>query len=166
MTALLFHNIVAGLVLAWAGADPGTPTIAPGPDVCALLTEAEAEEILGKQLPAPQPQSTGDCWYTTEPGSMGEIILSVLPVQFKSKDAFHAFLLKETNETNARIKKAMEKSGVTVKETVVEPVPEVGAPAYYAEPGLFVLIGTQVLGIYATREQAVAVAAKAVPRFR
>jgi hypothetical protein len=53
-----------------------------------------------------------------------------------------------------------------VKPTTVDPVPEVGQPAYYVDPTLVVLKGGRVLSIVAAdRKQATAVAAKAVPRF-
>lgn len=180
MTALLLHGVAIGSVLALACGDsgaksaasgtdaslPSKPAVASQPaDLCTLLTEAEAETILGKPLAAPEKQSSGDCWYPEEPGSGGEIILHVLPVRFKSKEAFHAFIVKEVRETDAKLKEAMEKAGASIKETVVEPVPEVGAPAYYADPSLFVLQGDQVLAIFAEQPQAVAVAAKALPRF-
>jgi hypothetical protein len=52
------------------------------------------------------------------------------------------------------------------KETTVDPVPEVGSPAYYGDPTLVVLKDGRALNILAEdRSQAVAVAAKAVPRF-
>jgi hypothetical protein len=180
MASLLFHNIAAGLVLAWACGDsrkesatgqmdtsPSKTIAAAQPaDLCALLTEAEAEAILGKQLAPPERQSSGDCWYSEASGSGPEIILHVLPVAFKSKEAFHAFLVKETKETNEKLKEAMGNAGATIKGTTVEPVPEVGAPAYYADPTLFVLRGDRVLAIFAARPQAAAIGAKALPRFR
>lgn len=90
----------------------------------------------------------------------------MLPVRFDSKEAFHAFLVKEHKAVDDKLKRAMEKSGATVQETVVEPAPEVGAPAYYADPSLFVLKDAMVLAIFAERPQAVAVAAKALRRFK
>ena len=176
MTASVLHAIAAGLVLvltcgdsrndsATATAQPPARAAAQA-DLCALLTEAEAEAILGKPLAAPERQPGGDCWYPEQAGSGGgEIMLSVLPVRFDSKEKFHAFLVEETKALNATTKKAMQGTGATVKETVVEPVPEVDAPAYYADPSLFVLKGGQVLAIFADRPQAVQVAAKALPRF-
>lgn len=180
MTSLLVHGIAAGLVLAWACGDSGKEAAAGGADtspsrqiaatqpadLCALLTDAEGEAILGKQLGSPERQSSGDRWYSEAPGSAPEIILHVLPVQFKSKEAFHAFLVKEVKETNANLKEAMEKAGATINETVVEPVPEVEAPAYHADPTQFVISGDRVLAIFAARPRAVAIAAKALPRFR
>jgi hypothetical protein len=56
--------------------------------------------------------------------------------------------------------------GAAPKETAVEPVPEVGSPAYYVDPTLVVFKEGRVLSILAAdRKQAVAVAAKALPRF-
>ena len=62
----------------------------------------------------------------------------------------------------------MEKTGATVKDTAVEPVPEVEAPAYYVDPSLVVLTSTgRVLNVTANgRAQAVAVVAKALGRVR
>jgi hypothetical protein len=166
MTALLFHGIAAGLVIGMIRGD-SSKTSAQA-DLCALLTEAEAEAIVGKPLAAPERQRGGDCWYPEQAGAGGggEIILHVLLERFDSKEKFHAFLLKEVKAADESMKKAMEGTGATIKETVVEPVPEVAAPAYYADPTLFVLKGGKVLAIAASRPQAVAVAAKALPRFQ
>jgi hypothetical protein len=167
MTTLLLHTIATALVITLAGGNP-TSVIAQA-DLCALLTEAEAEAILGKPLAAPEPQPGGDCWYPEQAGAGGggEIILHVLPVQFDSKEKFHAFLVKEQKDADDKLKKAMARTGATITETTVEPVPEVGEPAYYADPSLFVLKGGKVLAIFAAdRAQTVQVAAKAVPRFK
>jgi hypothetical protein len=175
MTALVVHGIAAGMVIVLTCGDSrkDSATAAQPPvraaaqaDLCALLTEAEAEAILGKPLAAPERQPGGDCWYLEQAGSGApEIILHVLPFGSDSKEKFHAFLVEETKALNASTKKAMEGTGATVKETIVEPVPEVDAPAYYADPSLFVLKGGQVLAIFADRPQAVQVAAKVLPRF-
>jgi hypothetical protein len=179
MTTLLLHGIAAGLLAAFACGDsprevaaarqadaPPKPA-ARGPiDVCALLTQAEAEAILGKPIGPPQKGGGGECHYETDPGN-GDIMIAVLPLGFKSKEAFHAFLVKDTEAMNARIKKNLKGTGATAKETAVEPVPEVGLPAYYVDPSLVILKNGQVLNIIAAdRRQAVAVAAKAVPRFQ
>ena len=64
---------------------------------------------------------------------------------------------------NARIKKSL---GDAVKPTTVDPVPDVGDAAYYVDPTLVVLKNGRLLSIAAAdRKQAVAVAAKAEPRF-
>ena len=173
MTTSLFPGIAAGLgvALIW-GTSPKGPATAQHPaaqaDLCALLTEAEAEEIVDKPLAAPERRPNGDCWYPERAGAGGggEIILHVFPHRFDSKEEFHAFLIEESRAADEGMKKAMEKIGATFEETVVEPVPEVKAPAYYADPTLFVLEGGKVLAIAASRPQAVAVAAKALPRFR
>jgi hypothetical protein len=60
----------------------------------------------------------------------------------------------------------MAGTGATITETVVEPVPEVGESAYYVDPTLLVLKGGKVLQIFASRPQAVQVAAKALPQFK
>jgi hypothetical protein len=81
---------------------------------CAPLTEAGAEAIVGKRLATPQPQRGGDCWYAEEVGA---------------------------EEADKSMKEAVEKAGGTFKSTEVEPVPELKAPADYADPTLFVLGG-------------------------
>ena len=156
---LLLHVFVTGLALGLAR----PPTQA---DLCALLTEAEAEAIVGKPLAAPEPQPNGDCWYSERAGGGGgDIMLHVFPHRFGSEEEFHAFLVKEVKAMDASMKKAMEKIGAPFEETALEPVPEVKAPAYYADPSLFVLKGGRMLGIAASRPHAVAAAAKALPRF-
>ena len=166
MPTLLPLGVAVGLVLATAGGHREEPN-AQG-DLCALLTEAEAEAILGKPLAAPEAKPGGDCWYPEKAGGIGggEIMLHLLPITFDSKDKFHAYLVEEHRKMDEKLKKRMARTGATVKETVVEPVPEVGEPAYYADPTLFVLKGGKVLQSVASRPQAVQVAAKALPRFR
>jgi hypothetical protein len=142
-------------------------TPSPTANPCDLVTQAEAEAILGQPTAAPTPGGSGECHYATKDG-MTDIIVYLMPLAFRSKEEFHAFVVKDTEEMNARIKKSMEKTGVTVKETTVEPVPEVEAPAYYVDPSLVVLTKTgRVLNVTADgRAQAVAVAAKALGRVR
>jgi hypothetical protein len=166
MTTSRLRGISAGLVVALTCGDSLAHPAAAQADLCALLTEAEAEAIVGKPLAAPERQPGGDCWYPEKAGAGGggEIMLHVYPYRFDSKEKFHAFLVMEVKAADESMKKAVEGAGGTFKETVVEPVPEVKAPAYYADPTLFVLKGGKVLGIVASRPQAVAVAAKAVPR--
>ena len=99
-------------------------------------------------------------------GSSVETIVYPMPLAFKSKEAFHAFVVKDTEEMNARMKEGLKGTGATVKETAVEPVSQVGDAAYYVEPSLVVLSHGRVLNITAAdRKQAVAVAAKVLPRF-
>jgi hypothetical protein len=173
MTTLLLDALVAGLALAVISGSSRpdsvtAPSAAAQGDLCALLTEAEAETIVGKPLAAPERQPGGDCWYPERGGGGGggEIMLHVFPYRFDSKEKFHAFLVKEQKAADDGMRKAVEKAGGTFKETAVEPVPEIEAPAYYADPTLFVLKGGKVLAIAAARPHAVAAAAKALPRFR
>lgn len=164
MSTLPNAVVMAGLALLQIGGDSG---VAQG-DLCALLTEAEAEAIVAKPLAAPERQPGGDCWYpeTAGAGGGGEIMLHIYPYRFDSKEKFHAFLVQEVKAADESMKEAVAKVGGTFRETAIEPVPEVKAPAYYADPTLYVLKGGQVLGIVASRPQAVAVAAKALPRLR
>ena len=134
---------------------------------CDLLTQAEAEAIIGQPIAAPTTGGSGECHYATKDG-MTDLIVYLMPLEFRSKEEFHAFVVDDTEKMNARIKKSMEKTGATVKETAVEPVPEVEAPAYYVDPSLLVLTKTgRVLNVVADgRAQAVSVAAKALGRVR
>ena len=161
MTTLLFHAVasclVAGLPLAHAIRTP--------PDPCELLTQAEAEAILGTRIGPPTKGGSGECHYGEEGGS-AEIVVYSMMLGFSSKEEFHAFVKKDTDDMNARMKKGLEKTGATVKETAVEPVSGVGDAAYFVEPSLLVLSRGRVLNITAAdRDQAVAVAQKVVPRF-
>ena len=166
MTTVLLPGIAAGLMLSLIGGNSLKGSAQA--DLCALLTEAEAEAIVGKPLAAPERQGNGDCWYPERAGAQGggEIMLHVYPYPFDSKEKFHAFLVQEVKVVDDNMKEAMEGTGATVKETAVEPVTEIEHPAYYADPTLFVLKGGKILAILAPRLQAVAVAAKALPRFR
>jgi hypothetical protein len=154
MTTLLLH---AAALLA-------TP-LPPGP--CDLLTQAEAEAIIAQPIAAPAPGGSGECHYATKDGRV-DLVVYLMPLEFRSKEEFHAFVVEDTEKMNARTKKSMEKMGVTVKETAVEPVPEVGAPAYFVDPSLVVLTRTgQVLSVTADgRAPAVAAAGKALPRVK
>jgi hypothetical protein len=178
MTTFLFQGIAAGLLAALVCGDSPRDAAAARQaevqpkqvaratiDACSLLTQAEAEAILGKSIVPPKKRGSSECHYETEPGN-GDIMIAVLPLGFKSKEEFHAFVVKDTEEMNARVKENLKGTGATPKETAVEPVPEVGLPAYYVDPSLVILKNGQVLSIVAAdRLQAVAVAAKALPRF-
>jgi hypothetical protein len=156
MTISLVHSVVGSLLLTLGYR--ATP-----PDLCSLLTEAEAEAILGAKLGPPQPQAGGDCWYVNEGGTGiadARVILSVLPVRLKSEAEFDAFVADQVKDMNAKMKKA------GLPEYTIERVAEVGAPAYYLQLGLYVLQGERVLMIASGRPTAVAIAAKALPRFK
>ena len=154
MTTLLLH---AAVLLS-------TQSPVSGP--CDLLTQAEAEAIIAQPISAPAPGGSGECHYATKDG-MVDLVVYLMPLQFRSKEEFHAFVVEDTEKMNARMKKSMEKMGATVKETAVEPAPEVGAPAYYVDPSLVILTKTgQVLNVTAPRAQAVAAAGKALARVK
>jgi len=156
--------LVAGLALAHPTRTP--PPIPPPPDPCALLTQAEAEEIIGSKIGSPTKGGSGECHYGEE-GSSAEIVVYPMMLGFRSKEEFHAFVVKDTEEMNARVKESLKSSGATAKETAVEPVAGVGDAAYFVEPSLLVLSHNRVLNITAAgRDQAVAVARKVVPRFK
>jgi hypothetical protein len=159
MTTSLLHAITATLLVV-----PARATATP-PDPCALLTKAEAEAIIGKPLPPPSQGGSGECHYG-EPGEADEIVVYPMPLGFKSKEEFHAFVVKDTEEMNARMKENLKGTGATVKETTVDPVPGVGEAAYFVDPSLIVLKRGRVLNITASdRKRAEAVAAKVLPRF-
>ena len=157
--------MATGLLVSLVGV-ARTPGLAAQGDPCALLTQAEAAAILGQSIGAPVKGGSGECHYGEEGGS-AEIVVYPMQLGFQSKEEFHAFVVEDTEAMNARIKKSMEKTGVTVKETAVEPVAQVGDAAYYVDPSLIVLSHSRVLNITAgNRDQAVAVARKVVPRFK
>jgi hypothetical protein len=178
MTTLL-QGIVAGTLVALACGDsakdtppaqradaPKTPVRGAGPaDYCTLLTETEAEAIVGKALDPPQTKPGGDCWYLKEGGSdFGDVdlMLTVQSLGIRSKGQFAEMVAEQAEKMNA----AVEKAGMKDGGFRAEPVPGVGDAAYYLDPSLLVLVGDRVLNIVAPRSQAVAVAAKALPRLK
>ena len=173
MITMQRYTTAAGLALVLACGDSGGERAAtaqesarrppPGSvDMCGLLTQEEATAILGTPSAAPAKGTGSSCSYTAQSGR-GEIMLHMLPRTFGSEGEFHAFLVKDTERMNERLKKSL---GDKVKLSTVDPVPEVGKPAYYVDPTLIMLKDGRVLSILAAdRKQAVAVAAKAEPRF-
>ena len=169
MSTILIHGIGAGLLLGLTCGDAGKDSAqakasAPaGPsrafaqvDACALLTKAEAEAIVGQTIGPPTKGGSGECHYGEE-GSSGEIIVYPMMLGFRSQEEFRAFVKKDTEEMNQRMKEGLQGTGATVKETAVEPVPQVGDAAYYVDPSLIVLSHQRVLNITAgNREQAFA----------
>lgn len=67
MTTLLLHAVAAGLLAVPQVTNP-----------CDLLTQAEAEAIMGQPIAAPTVGGSGECHYATKDG-MTEII--VYPMQ-------------------------------------------------------------------------------------
>jgi len=167
MTTRQRYAATAGLVLALAcaaalRAEAQRPPAKPV-DACSLLTQEEAAAILGTTVQAPQKPSGSTCSYAKQSGMGDDIMIHLLPLTFGSEEEFHGYLVKDTEKTNARIKKQL---GDAFKPATVDPVPEVGQPAYYVDPQLIILKDGRVLGIIAAdRKQATEVAAKAVPRF-
>jgi hypothetical protein len=160
------YAVAAGLVFALAvvtGVERSAALQTAPADVCALLTQEEAGAILGTAAGAPEKGSGSTCIYPPQSGRGADIMIHLVPLTFGSEEEFHAYLVKDTEKTNARIKKQL---GDAFKPATVDPVPEVGRPAYYVDPQLVILKDGRVLGIVAAdRTQATAVAAKAVPRF-
>src|SRR5688500_19172958 len=79
---------------------PGTPaptacpTASRAESMCALLTQAEAEAILGKLPAAPEPQPNVSCSY-----SSGDNMVAALPKEFSSVKEFTEFAEAEVNRT-------------------------------------------------------------------
>ena len=173
MTTMQRYTAAAGLALVLACGESGADHDATAQanakrppaasvDMCGLLTQEEATGILGTPSAAPQKGAGNSCTFAAQNGR-GEIMLHMLPLTFGSEEEFHAFLVKDTESMNERLKKDL---GDKVKLSTVDPVPEVGTPAYYVDPTLIILKDGRVLSILAAdRKQAVAVAARAEPRF-
>jgi len=178
MTTFVLYSMAAGLAVGLACRDsakdaasaqqpatPRAPAAAAGQsDLCALLTESEAEVIVGVPMSPLQRQTNGDCWYMKQGGTdFGdvELILSVLPVQIGSRREFDDLVAEQVEQMNESLKKSGLKAAFEA-----EAVQGVGGPAYYVDPSLLVLVKDRILGIAAPRPQAVAVAAKALPRFK
>jgi hypothetical protein len=158
--------VIAGI--AFFGAASSFHAQAPGRrsstiDRCSFVTESEAERILGKRLGAPRVQPNRDCWYLREGGSdFGdvELIISILPVQMKSEKDFDTFVANQVKDTNARLKK----SGVGMLAFTATPAKDVGAPAYFIDPGLYVLKGNSVLVVVPGEPKGIAIAKTALKR--
>jgi hypothetical protein len=135
-------------------------------DRCSLVTESEAEKILGKRLAAPQTQPNRDCWYLREGGSgfgAVEFIISVPPGQVKSEKDFHTMIADQVKRMNARLKK--RGAGIPgMPEFTATPAPGVGAPAYFIDPGLYALKGNTVLVVGLGGAKGVAIAKTALKR--
>ena len=132
---------------------PATPppaAAATGQAMCGLLTQAEAEAILGKAPAAPEPQSNGSCSY-----SSGEIMIATLPREFGSASEFINFAQSEVKRTNERAKMAMMSYEVV----------HLGDAAFYDGFSVHILRGRRVLTIVADKARALAIAEKALPRW-
>jgi hypothetical protein len=129
------------------------------------VTKGEAESILGKSLAPPQKQPGGDCWYLREGGSgFGDVefILSIIypPTRIESAQEFEAFAAEQAKGMNENVKN----SGIAAEPFKLEPAPGVGAPAYFIDPGLYVLKGGRILAVALGGTKGVAVAKLAVSR--
>lgn len=134
-------------------------------DVCGLVTRAEAESILGMRLEPPQKQRGGDCWYLREGGKdfgSVEFILSIIhaPVPVRTPREFDAFVADQVKDMNDNLKE----SGVAAVPYKLEPAPGVGAPAYFIDPGLYVLKGNVILAVGLGGPKGVAIAKTALAR--
>jgi hypothetical protein len=131
-------------------ATPPAPPPAQPASMCALLTQAEAEAILGKSPAAPEPQANGSCSY-----SAGDIMIATLPRSFGSAGEFTEFAQSEVKRTNERAGQAL---------MAYEPV-AMGDAAFYDSFSLHILKGAKVLTIVADKAKALLIAEKALPRF-
>ena len=145
-----------------APATPASQAYAPV-DLCSLVTEAEAEAILNKKLAAPQKQKGGDCWYMREGGSdFGDVefILSIINAPVRSPQEFDAFVADQVKDMNDNLKQ----TGVAATPYKLERADGVGAPAYFIDPGLYVLKGNRILAVGLGGSQGVAIAKTALAR--
>ena len=134
-----------------AATPPAPPAAAPsGASMCALLTQAEAEEILGKAPVVPSPQANGSCMYAS-----GELMIATLPKTFSSAGEFTEFAQSE-------VKRANERAGQAIM--TYDPVP-LGDAAFHDSFSLHILKGRKALTIVADKDKAMKVAEKALPRF-
>ena len=132
-------------------------------DLCSLVTQAEAEAILNKKLAAPQKQTGGGCWYMREGGSdFGDVefILSIINAPVRSPQEFDAFVAEQVKNMNDRVKKG----GIAAAPYKLERADGVGAPAYFIDPGLYVLKGNRILAVGLGGAQGVAIAKAALAR--
>ena len=178
MPTLLTHSVAAGLMLALGCGDsrgtgaPGdraeAPTASPATrtatpfDLCSLLTEEEAEAILAKKLEPPQRQKGGDCWYLREGGNdFGDVepILSVLPTYLRSETEFDKPIAEQVKDLNENMRKAGGTESTTEKVEESAPPPTTSILAFSSSK-------KGALAIAADRPKAVAIAAKALPRFK
>ena len=146
--------------MAESQSTPNRPKASPPAsiDLCSFLTQSEAEEILGKKLQPPELHGR-DCWYGAQK-QFPDVILSFIAVRPKSRSEFDAFIKEQVSDIN----KSMKELGA--KKFEIEPVKELSDPAYYVDPSLFIYRNNRVLGIVADRTQAIAIARKAIPRWK
>ena len=173
MTTVPVHRVAAGLTLVLAcgdstdgaqiesGAQANRTELnaALPPNPCTLLTEEEAEATLGKELEPPQRRS--DCWYLRKAGkdfSDVELVLGFVPRRLRTEGELDRFMAEQVKDLNENMRKAGGKA------FTLQRVGEVGAPAYFLDVGLYVFKGEKVLMISADYPDAVAIAAKALPR--
>ena len=131
--------------------------------MCSLLTQAEAEAILGKSPAVPEPQPNGSCSY-----SSGEILIATLPKEFGSAKEFTDFaqakvsLFEAFSYAQAEVKRTNERAKMDVMsfEAVA-----LGDAAFYDGFSVHILRGRRVLTIVADKSRALAVAEKALPRW-
>lgn len=118
----------------------------PQPELCSLITKEEAEGVLKKPLAPPQKQANGDCWYLREGGDdFGDVefILSFVAAYPRTEAEFHSFVADQVKDMNESLKK----SGAAGARFTAEPATGLGAPAYFIDPGIYVLTGNRILAV-------------------
>jgi hypothetical protein len=122
-------------------------------DPCTLVTQAEAETIMGEKLAHPTMRS-GGCWF-------GEsLAFSFVPLSPASSAEFEAIIKKDVDRLNAKMRK------LGAKESTIDRVTDLDAPAFYVDPTLLVYRNQRVLSVFADRPRAIAAARKALERWK
>ena len=132
-------------------------------DLCSLVTQAEAEAVLNKKLAPPQKQSGGDCWYMREGGKdFGDVefILSIIYAPVRNAQEFDAFVAEQAKTMNDNVKA----QGVAATPFEAKRAPDVGAPAWFIDPGLYVFKDGKILAVGLGGSAGVALAKIAVGR--
>lgn len=130
-------------------------------ETCGLVSEQEAEAIVGKGLEPPMAKNTFDCWYLKEGGKdfgAVEVMTRVGVEMFRSPAEFDASVAKGVADLNSNMKEAGGAAAALVR------VNDVGESAFYADPSLFVLKNGRMLTVVAPQPIAVAFAGKAIAR--
>jgi hypothetical protein len=126
-------------------------------DPCSLVTESEAEQVVGRDLVAPARQGRS-CQYLSSSGAP-EVIIAFVPATLRNRSEFDRFMRDQVDEVNERL------AAQGVGEMTLDVVNGLPEPAYHAL-ALYVYRGGKVLSIAAgDKDREVAIAALALPRW-
>ena len=126
-------------------------------DPCSLLTESEAEQIIGRELVAPARRG-GSCQYMSNSGAP-EVNIAFVPATLRNRSEFDRFMRDQVSEVNERL------AGKGVGEMTLDVVNGLPEPAYHAG-ALFIYRGGKVLSISAgDKDREMAIAGLALPRW-